>query len=149
MAYLARWKDLGTGGFDNACSLFQIRADYLYDMIRSVIFSLILWYFSDYKETPRVPLRYVGQLQDFLNDDKCRMYFNKYLKHKGISELITETERINEEVLSLSQDRSILQFSSNLQQAFEDYQTTRSFKTLEDEIKIFGEVEALGYTVFR
>ena len=138
-----------TEGLDDSCSLFSIRYDYLYDMVRSVIFSAILWYFSDYKEKVRVPLRFMRNLQDFTKDPKCDHFFQVYLKSQGHNELVEEVQRLKLDISASSVDLSMVQVSDTLEANFTQYKQTRSFRTLEQEIIIIGEVEALGFTKFR
>ena len=131
----------------NACSLFQIRVDFLGDMIRSTCFSVILRYFCKYEKISRVPVEYVTLFQEFIKDFKCCSYFHKFLEYEGKQDLEPIlTEFILDVTIPITEVREteVIIVPAQLESAFERFKKTRSFWMLRQELRIASEVEALG-----
>ena len=131
----------------NACSLFNIRVDFLGDMVRSSSYSFILRYFCKYEKVTRVPVEYITHFQEFIKDLKCLEYFHKYLTHTNNEHLESVLTNF---ILEISGDivnhrqSEVIHVPQELEAVFQTFKKTRSFRTLKSQLRIASEVEALG-----
>ena len=110
--------------------LFQIRTEFMVDILRSTFFSVILGFFSKPRRKPKmqVPSYNMHELSDFSADVECQVHFMKYLKAKD-QQLLSD---YSSSLSGLETDESMISevFSKQVQLAFRSYCKTVSFQTL-------------------
>ena len=108
----------------------QIRTEFLLDMLRSMMFSVIIGYFSTTRERskPQVPSYNMHYLTDFSVDVECQAVFKKFLRR-------TDEQCFRDYAGSLGKletDDSIISdvFSKQVHQSFRQFCKTVAFQTL-------------------
>lgn len=128
------------------CLAFKLRTEFVGDMLRATIFSIILSLNTRYEKTHRVPSLYISSLTDFSQDAQCRAVFRNYLKKKFPEDLPSY-----EASLLKIDTGKVAPFSSNavippaIEERFQAYRKTKSFSTLRTIIIEAEEVEACGF----
>ena len=145
--YFASHKDDGDASrFSNARTLFQIRVDYLYNILRTIAFGVTCWRFSDYEPEIRVPPELATQLVEFVKDIRCQCYFRLFIKKQpDCEDRADELEQLLLGAVSVqNQINSVPKAPRKLEAVFAKYLRTKSFKQLMTELVIAHEVSALG-----
>ena len=137
--------EMRLGNSKSECGLFDLRVEFVGDMLRAIMFSFILSIYTRYEKVYRVPALYITSITDFVQDIQCRYTFRRFL----VTKFPKEIESFDELVNLLDQGTSSL-FRSGLvpeilEERFSLYMKTKSFRTLKKIIKIADEVEALGF----
>lgn len=108
--------------------------DFLLEILRSTLFSLILSYYSMYKPEPRVPPEMMDNLYHFSNDIKCLEYFKMYIVKKHPDAIAIFIEASRRSIVSMSSTIEVVLEDSNYNEEllpyFDKYRKTKSFHTL-------------------
>jgi len=131
------------------CYILYYRSDFAADLLRSIVFPLVLCYYCHYyKESVEVPPARISYLHDFCYDMECVKYFNKYLHKKypnvvdDLNEYIQQAEGADVEHSKPGQSNR----SKGLNDAFERYKKTKSFSTLKRSKEEAEIIRSLGFT---
>ena len=144
----------GDANYSDARTLFQIRVDYLYNILRALTFSFISWSFSKYKREFRVPPELANLLVEFIKDEKSQVCFALYVRTlPNGTALVEQINDLIKEVLviensSQSCHRSLPLAPPDLEKVFIIYKQTKSFAQLVKEVTIAHEVDAIGMRKF-
>jgi len=112
------------------CFLLGIRTNFLFDLLRSTAFPMILNHFSVYRGPKRVNADMLCDLHDFSLDLECQTYFRKYLSTVS-KKLAEEYNRCIEILIKQKYGRDPTQiFNEELNQHFIVYKHTVSFDRL-------------------
>ena len=112
------------------CFLLGIRTNFLFDLLRSTAFPVILNYFSVYRGPVKVKAEMLCSLENFSLDLECQTYFRKYLSTVS-AKLAEEYNKCIELVTKQKYgiERSQI-FSEELGYQFTIYKHTVSFDRL-------------------
>lgn len=129
------------------CSFFNIRSEFCGDIIRSVLYTLIIAVFIRVKKVSRVPPDRIHIFQDFCFDQQCVQYFCAYLTTK-------HRDRLNEFSIMVNSMKSMslkeVTFGlEDFQVEFNKFKKTVSFHTLKKLREDSNKVEKIGYVVDR
>ena len=112
------------------CFLLGIRTNFLFDLLRSTAFPVILNHFSVYRGPKRVKADLLCSLDDFSLDLECQTYFRKYLS--TVSNRLVE--EYNKSIKTLTKQKfgrmPARIFGEELTQHFVIYKHTVSFDRL-------------------
>ena len=120
--------------------------DFLGDMIRSMAYSVAIFWFARTKTQQRLPCVYINNLELFLQDIECKRLFRKYLISRGgHAKMLDLTASMMETSMEGTEDFLASEDNSRLHSHFQEFQQTKSFKYLAREIQIAEQVEALSF----
>ena len=130
------------------------RPDFIFEIVRSVAFSLIMCYFSQYNDPPpRVPSDLISSWFHFSNDVECLSYFKLYLQRKNQKALSEYEEAVHNTTLGWeSSIEQRFEDSGNklaIESAFQNFLSTKSFKTLKKLRQDEDNLAAIGLTSYK
>ena len=119
--------------------VLYLRVEGLIDISRSLVFSLILSYYTRYKKQNHVPYNRIFFLEEFSKDLYCQIYFRKYLKslNRGMEVVYTE------ELIRYGQEEEF-SYSDELIRHFNKFKQTKSFAHLSHSRLECDIVDAMG-----
>ena len=125
------------------CFFFDIKTEYFGDLVRSMLFSLILAYACSVQKVDKVPPERMAYLNEFCFDIQCLETFRSYLRKVSPSEL----EHFDDTIWNVVQNPrpSVSNTHHEFEGKFQDFQKTVAFKTLKKMRILEERVASIGY----
>lgn len=130
-----------------ACGLLNMRPEFAMDLLRSALFPLFLFYYTNLEAEERIPPDRMHVLLEFMHDRQCERAFRHYLRETD-PDSIDNLDDMLRSLLEDTQggrDRSFC--NSGIESNFKLFKKTRSYFTLHRKRTEQAIVDGLGYTV--